>query len=191
MKLIVALGNPGREYADTRHNVGWRVAEELARRWGAGPWREKFQAALAEAPGGGAERAVIACPLTYMNASGQAVRALVDFWKIAPADLLVVLDDFALEVGRLRFRGEGAGGGHNGLQSVLDHLGHDQFARLRVGIGPAPSPAEYADFVLAPFAKDEWPRVAEAVGRAADAVEVWTQDGLAEAMNRCNAPRDP
>ncbi len=185
MKLIVGLGNPGREYADTRHNVGWRVAEALADRAGLNRWRTKFEARLAEGRLGG-ERIVLARPATYMNESGRAVRPMMDFWKLVPDDLLVVLDDMALTLGRMRLRADGSAGGHKGLASVIEHLGHERFARLRVGIGPAPAREAHTDFVLSPFAKAERPVVARAVDRAADAAETWVTDGLEAAMNRFN-----
>ena len=199
MKLIVGLGNPGARYAGTRHNAGWRVAEVLASRAGAGPWRIRFDAALVDARSGD-QKVVLARPLTFMNESGRAVRALVDFWKVEPGDLLVVSDDLALEVGRIRLRPEGSAGGHNGLASIIAHLGHEQFARLRVGIGPArqggavarpaPPPEEHAAFVLSDFAEGERPVTDEAVRRAADAAECWMTQGLQEAMNRFNRPRE-
>jgi len=189
MKLIVGLGNPGERYAATRHNAGWRVAERLASRAGTGSWRARFDAALAEARWG-AEKVVLARPLTYMNHSGQAVRQLVDFWKLERDGLLVVVDDLALDLGRIRLRAEGSAGGHNGLESIIAHLGHEQFARLRVGIGPAPPPAEHAAFVLSEFAAGERPAIDEAIGRAADAAECWITQGLQEAMNRFNRPKE-
>ena len=189
MKLIVGLGNPGPRYADTRHNVGWRVAEELASRARAGGWREKLGAAVAECRWHG-EKTALARPLTYMNNSGLAVRQLTEFWKVERTDLLVIVDDLALDVGRLRLRPEGSDGGHNGLASIIAHLGDDRFARLRVGIGPAPKVEDHAYFVLSAFAEAERPVIAEAVLRAADAAECWFTDGLHEAMNRFNGPRD-
>ena len=197
MKLIVGLGNPEARYADTRHNIGWRIADELADRVGAGPWKQKFDADVAEMF---LERrkVVLARPLTYMNRSGAAVRQLVDFWKVENEDLLVLVDDLNLELGRIRIRGSGSDGGHNGLASVIEHLGHEAFSRLRVGVGPAPDAEQhatftrrggagkYAEFVLSPFTKEERPAVAEAVARAADAVECWITEGLEAAMNRFN-----
>jgi len=185
MKLIVGLGNPGSRYADTRHNVGWRVAEELAAAAGAGSWREKFDAAVTDGSCG-AEKLVIMRPLTFMNHSGLAVRQAMEFWKLALADLLVVLDDMALEVGRIRLRADGSAGGHNGLESVIGHLGSDGFARVRVGIGPAPPVDEHVDFVLSPFAKTERAAIDEAIGRAADAARCWATVGIEAAMNRFN-----
>ena len=203
MKLIVGLGNPGSRYAATRHNMGWRVAQVLAARAGADSWREKLEAAVAEALWHD-QKVVLARPLTFMNRSGLAVRPLVDFWKMETKDLLVVSDDLALEAGRIRLRPRGSDGGHNGLESVIAHLGTEEFARLRVGIGPAspgrspatpgrspaPPPAEHAEFVLSELAAAERPIVAEAIERAADAAECWITHGLQEAMNRFNRPKD-
>lgn len=185
MRLIVGLGNPGPRYADTRHNMGWRVAEALAARAATGPWKEKFDAAVSEGPWHGT-KVVLARPLTFMNHSGLAVRQMLEFWRLEASDLLVIVDDMAIDLGRIRLRTEGSDGGHNGLASVIAHLGHDRFARLRVGIGPPPPPEEHVEFVLAPFAKGERPAVAEAVERAADAAECWMTQGPEEAMNRFN-----
>ena len=185
MKLIVGLGNPGREYADTRHNVGWRVVEVLAARGGASAWRDKMNAAVAEIADGG-EKVILAKPMLYMNNSGIAVRQMTDFWKVSEADLLVVEDDLALDVGRTRLRAQGSAGGHRGLESIIGHLGHDRFARLRVGIGPAPSVEQHADFVLSRFRPEERPAIAETIERAADVSECWITKGLTEAMNRFN-----
>jgi PTH1 family peptidyl-tRNA hydrolase len=185
MKLIVGLGNPGPRYADTRHNVGWRVVEELAARAGAGPWREKFDAAVIETLWHG-QKVVLVRPLTFMNNSGLAVRQLMDFWKASIEDLLVILDDMALDVGRIRLRREGSDGGHNGLASVIVHVGDQRVARLRVGIGPAPPLDQHVDFVLSTFTKEERPVIEKAIRRAADAAECWTTEGPETAMNRYN-----
>jgi PTH1 family peptidyl-tRNA hydrolase len=185
MKLIVGLGNPGPRYSGTRHNVGWRVVEDLAAALGAGSWREKFDAFVAEAPCGG-QKVALARPLTFMNLSGLAVRQAMDFWKLDLADLLVVLDDMALEAGRIRLRTEGSAGGHNGLASVIAHVGTDGFSRLRVGIGPAPRVDEHVDFVLSAFTKSERPAVDDAIDRAVAAARCWVTDGPEAAMNRFN-----
>ena len=190
MKLIVGLGNPGPQYADTRHNVGWQVVETLAGRIGGGTWREKLQASVAEVRCD-EEKVVLARPMTYMNLSGIAVRQMTDFWKVNTDDLLVVADDLAIDVGRLRLRPGGSDGGHNGLASIIACLGAEEFARLRVGIGPAPAaPGSHADFVLSPFAAAERPIIEETIDRAADAAECWMTHGLQEAMNRFNRPRE-
>jgi len=189
MKLIVGLGNPGVEYADTRHNVGWRVAEALALRWGAAGWKQKCDAAVAEVRPTGV-RAALVRPTTWMNRSGLAVRQLATFWKVEVEDLLVVSDDLALPLGRLRLRAGGSSGGHNGLESVIGEVGSEAFARLRVGIGPGPSGEGQADFVLARFAEVEKPVIAQAIEEAAAAAECWVVRGLSEAMNRFNRPKD-
>jgi len=187
MQLIVGLGNPGRPYAGTRHNIGWRVAEAVADRAGLGPWREKFDALLAEGPRRG-RKVAVARPTTFMNESGRSVRQMVDFWRLDPADLLVIVDDMALDLGRLRLRAAGSAGGHNGLASIVAHVGHEAFARLRVGIGPAPERDDHVDFVLGPFSKEEQPAVAEAVAQAVDAALVWLDRGVEAAMNQFNRP---
>jgi PTH1 family peptidyl-tRNA hydrolase len=185
MKLIVGLGNPGPEYAGTRHNVGWRVAEDLAARAGGAGWREKFDAAIAEVRLAD-EKVALARPLTYMNRSGLAVRQMTDFWKVESAELLIVLDDMALDVGRLRLRADGSPGGHNGLGSIIQALGHDRFPRLRIGIGPGPRVEQHAAFVLSPFTKAEKAAIDDAVILASNACECWIRYGLSEAMNRFN-----
>jgi len=190
MKLIVGLGNPGRRYAATRHNAGWRVAEALAARGHLGTWREKCDAAVSEGRWGD-EKVAVARPLVYMNESGMAVRELMDFWKTGSEDLLVVMDDLALELGRIRLRGEGSAGGHNGLESVIRHMGHEHFARLRVGIGPGPAAEEQAEFVLSKFAAAERPVIEEAIEKAAEAAACWIKEGLAAAMNRFNRVKEP
>jgi len=185
MHLIVGLGNPGPEYAETRHNVGWRVAERLAERVGAQRWRERFEALLIQTRLAG-RPVVLARPLTYMNESGRAVRRLVEFWKVEADRILVVVDDLALDLGRLRLRPGGSAGGHKGLASVAEHLGHEAYPRLRVGIGPLPDGWDGADFVLGRFTETERPVVERAVQRAADAAEVWLAEGIETAMNRFN-----
>ncbi|MCX5683941.1 MAG: aminoacyl-tRNA hydrolase [Planctomycetota bacterium] len=189
MKLIVGLGNPGLRYAATRHNAGWRVAEALAARAGATGWREKFEALLVEARRGD-EKVVLARPVTYMNLSGQSVREMFDFWKVELSDLLVIVDDLALDLGRIRLRPEGSAGGHNGLESIIAHLGSEQFARVRVGMGPMPKGVDQAAFVLSEFSASERPIIEEAVDRAADAAECWICNGLQEAMNRFNRSKE-
>lgn len=190
MKLIVGLGNPGPRYADTRHNVGWRVVEALAARLGAGPWKEKLGAAVTDAAWRGV-KIVLARPLGFMNLSGLPVRQLMDFWKLDAEDLLVVLDDLALEVGRIRLRPDGSAGGHNGLASVIEHVGHDKIARVRIGIGPSPPAEEYSAFVLASIPKADRPAVEKSIDRAADAALAWAAEGTAAAMNRFNRGAEP
>jgi PTH1 family peptidyl-tRNA hydrolase len=182
--LVAGLGNPGREYADTRHNVGFMVADELARRHG-GSWRAKFSGDLAEMRLEGLRLAVLK-PQTYMNESGRSVGAAVRFFKVEPEALLVVHDEVDLEPGRLQARLGGGLAGHNGLRSVAQHLGTPEFARLRIGVGRPErgDPRPVADFVLSPFPPEV--DVEGLVARAADAVETVAREGVEEAQNRFN-----
>jgi PTH1 family peptidyl-tRNA hydrolase len=186
LKLIVGLGNPGPEYRDTRHNVGFKVVDELARRHGVTSWNEKF---------GGLEArirvadvtAILSKPLSFMNLSGNAVQQFSAFYKIATPDILVIVDDVELPLGRLRARGEGGAGGHNGLKSVIGSLATETFARLRVGVGRGNAGKNLSNFVLGRFSEDEQEIITAAVLRAADATEVFIERGIGPAMNMFNA----
>jgi len=187
MKLIVGLGNPGPEYRETRHNVGFLVADELARRWRlSDAWREKFEALHIKTMAGD-HAVVVAKPLTFMNLSGHAVAGLAGFYKIDPADVLVVTDDVALPLGRLRARPEGSAGGHNGLKSIVQHLGTQAFPRLRIGVGRGDERRDLADHVLGRFEAGERETVSAAVLRAADASERFLTDGIERVMSAFNA----
>jgi len=187
MKLVIGLGNPGRKYAGTRHNVGFDVLDLLA-----GRQRLEWESAPAEAliAKWRAASVLLAKPLTFMNASGNATGELLRFFKIDSPDLLVVVDDVNLELGRLRARPSGSAGGHNGLKSIIAALGTDEFARLRVGVGRGDARRDLADHVLSTFDPDERIGVAEAVGRAADAAELFVAEGIAPVMNRFNRKED-
>ncbi|MGH8045946.1 MAG: aminoacyl-tRNA hydrolase [Chthoniobacterales bacterium] len=186
-RLVAGLGNPGREYERTRHNVGFLVAEALAHRAGAGFAHEpKWNADVARAG-----EVTFMKPMTFMNLSGESVGDFCHFFKLEPSQALIVIDDVALPLGRLRMRGNGSDGGHNGLESVLMHLGTAQVPRLRVGIGIG----KFADggakdsltgHVLGKFSAAEQPALDEAVGRAADAIEFAQANGLEAAMNKFN-----
>ena len=182
--LVAGLGNPGREYADTRHNVGFMIADELARRHG-GSWRAKFSGDLAEVRLDGLRLAVLK-PQTYMNESGRSVGAAARFFKVEPEALLVVHDEVDLEPGRLQARLGGGLAGHNGLRSVAQQLGTGEFARLRIGVGRPErgDPRPVADFVLSPFSPEV--DVEGLVARAADAVETVAHAGVEETQNRFN-----
>jgi PTH1 family peptidyl-tRNA hydrolase len=182
--LVAGLGNPGREYARTRHNVGFMVCDELARRHGAS-FRSKFSGELAEMRLDESRIALLK-PQTFMNESGRSVGAAVRFFKVPPGSLLVLHDEVDLDPGRLQVRLGGGLAGHNGLRSVAQHLRTHDFVRLRIGVGRPErgDPRPMADFVLAPF--DELVDVDSLVARAADAVETIAQDGLEEAQNRFN-----
>ena len=185
MKLIVGLGNPGKKYQQTRHNVGYEVLAELGRRHGDGRPRSKFQAEVMEAQVRG-ERILLLSPLTYMNLSGDSVQPARDFFKLTNSDLLIVCDDFNLPLASLRFRGKGSSGGQKGLESILQRLGTQEVPRLRVGIGQPPEDWDVADYVLSRFTADERRVMDEAVPRAADAVADWVVEGVETCMNRYN-----
>jgi PTH1 family peptidyl-tRNA hydrolase len=182
--LVVGLGNPGREYASTRHNVGFMVADEIASRHG-GSWRSKFSGEVADIRLDSARLALLK-PQTYMNESGRSVAAAAKFYKVAPKDLLAVHDEVDLELGRLQARLGGGLAGHNGLRSLAAALGTPEFIRLRVGVGRPErgDPRPVADWVLSPFAPEV--DVGGLVSRAADAVEALVAEGLEEAQQRFN-----
>lgn len=185
--MVVGLGNPGRRYARTRHNVGFRVADALVRSTraaacGAGLARAIYDAWRAADP-----PIVIAKPQTFMNASGEAVRALRDEWGVDAASILVVADDVNLPLGRVRLRGAGSGGGHNGLRSIIEQLGTMEFPRLRLGVGPRPQDAVLSDFVLGDFAADEEEGAEALVARGALAAIAFAERGLEAAMREFNA----
>ena len=187
MKLIIGLGNPGREYRDTRHNIGFVVVDELARRSGV---------ALALGPSQipevvigkrfGPTPVMLARPLTFMNRSGEAVAALVRHYDVARSDLLVVVDDVALPFGRLRARTGGSAGGHNGLTSIVERLRSSGFARLRLGVGRGDSRRDLADHVLSSFEPGERAELDAFVIRAADAAEMFAMEGIEQVMNYYN-----
>lgn len=185
MKLIVGLGNPGRKYEGTRHNLGFAVLAELVRECAAGRPKSKFQGELAEA-NLGSEKVLLLCPLTYMNNSGTSVQAARDFYRLPNEDLLVVCDDLNLPPAKLRFRARGSSGGQKGLADVIRKLGTEEFARLRIGIGPPPDGWDATDYVLSRFTRQELPEMEEAVRRAADAVAAWAREGIQHCMNQYN-----
>jgi peptidyl-tRNA hydrolase, PTH1 family len=186
MKLVVGLGNPGKQYQATRHNVGFDALRLLADQWSAETPRQRFDSLAAEAMVEG-ERTLLLWPQTYMNLSGQAVRQAVGFYKTPLEDLLVICDDFALDVGRVRIRAKGSSGGQNGLKDVARQLGTEDYHRLRIGVGPVPGGRDAADFVLGRFAPKERELVDVAIADAAAAVACWVKAGVLEAMNRFNA----
>jgi PTH1 family peptidyl-tRNA hydrolase len=188
MRLVVGLGNPGDRYRRTRHNAGHMVVDALATRAGAGRGGEESEAWVAPARLAG-ETVLLVKPMTFMNRSGVAVEALLAAHGAPPQDLIVVVDDVALELGTLRVRERGSHGGHNGLRSVMDVLGTEDFPRVRIGIRRGEPSGDLADYVLGEFAPEEVLVVQEMVGLAADAVTCLIREGPAAAMNRFNAPR--
>lgn len=189
MKLVVGLGNPGAKYEGTRHNVGFVAVDLVAKRhglqWEAGP--RGIEALVASWRAGGA---ILAKPLTFMNLSGTAVVALLQFYKIPLEDLIVMVDEVQLETGRVRIRPDGSAGGHNGLKSAIASLGTHAFPRLRIGVGRGDTRRDLADHVLARFEPDERSVIGDAIERAADAAQLFIAEGVSAAMNRYNRKDD-
>src|SRR5688572_30194390 len=193
MKLVVGLGNPERSYFGTRHNVGFEVVDQLAARLG---WtrpgdfdrmaKSKFDG-LAFDGVVGSEKLVLLKPTTYMNLSGRSVQAAMAFYQLTPQDIMVVLDDLALPVGRLRLRGAGSSGGHNGLKSIEGALGTSEYPRLRIGIDAPPPRVAGRDYVLGRFTPEQRDLLEPAIGRACGAIVTWIDKGLSTAMNQFNA----
>ena len=184
--LIVGLGNPGEKYEGTRHNVGFLVVDELARRANVPVQKLKYRALTNTAQVAG-QKVLLMKPVTFMNLSGEAVRQAVDFYKLPPERVLVISDDVSLPVGKLRVRRGGSAGGHNGLKNIILHLGGDKFPRVKVGVGEKPHPDyDMADWVLSKFTGPDRKAIDEAVVRAADAVECLLTEGPDKAMNRFN-----
>jgi PTH1 family peptidyl-tRNA hydrolase len=185
MKLIVGLGNPDNKYDQTRHNVGFRVVDALAERFGVTVRRKKFNA-LAEEVHAEDTKLLLLKPQQYMNRSGHAVATAAGFYKLSPVDILVVTDDMALDVGRIRLRAKGSAGGHNGLKDIIARLGSDDFGRLRVGIGDS-GRMDAAAYVLSRFSAEERDVIDRVVQTAVDAICCWLRDGADIAMTRYNA----
>ena len=199
MKLIFGLGNPGREYVGTRHNIGFELIDRFANRlaWIAKPEqfdtlaRTKFDALVMDGtmsiPGGGSEKLLLAKPMTFMNLSGRTVQAAMAFYQLSPADVMIVLDDLALPCGKIRIRAAGSSGGHNGLKDIERALATSQYPRLRIGIDPPPPRVPQKDYVLGKFTPDQRKAIDPALGRAADAVATWIEKGIEPAMSLFNA----
>jgi peptidyl-tRNA hydrolase, PTH1 family len=185
MKLVVGLGNPGRRYAGTRHNVGYAILAELARKHGTTSPKARFHGEVVEADLGG-QKALLLGPMTFMNRSGTSVQEAVSFYKLPNEEMLVLCDDLNLPVGKLRFRARGSSGGQKGLDDIVGRLGTEDFARLRVGIGAAPEEWDWADYVLSKFTPEELPVVEQAVCLAAEAVVVWACEGVESCMSQYN-----
>ena len=183
MKFVVGLGNPGRRYRDTRHNLGWWVLDDLAGVLDVGKEYERWDSLVVDS-----DVVTLVKPLTYMNDSGRAVAQVVRESGVALEQFLVVLDDLALDLGTLRIRPSGSSGGHLGLESVINCLGTDAFARLRLGIGPCPQSGDWRDYVLRPFEPAELPVAERLAERGVQAVRCWLDGGVEEAMNRFNGP---
>ena len=185
VKLIIGLGNPGKPYEHTRHNIGFDVIDELANRWNAPLNQTKFNGmyATVHRPEG---KVILLKPLTYMNLSGECVRPLMDYFDIEIEDIIVIYDDLDLETGKLRLRSKGSAGGHNGIKSLIQHLGTQEFNRIRVGVNRPPAGMKVADYVLSKFSKDDQTIVKDAIDKSCDAVEAALSKPFLEVMNKFN-----
>lgn len=185
MKIIVGLGNPTSKYEGTRHNVGFSVIYELSDTYNIKVDTNKHKALIGKGVIGG-EKVILAMPMTYMNLSGESVREIIDYYKCDIDDLIVAYDDISLDVGKLRVRAKGSAGGHNGIKNIIQHMGSDAFARVKVGVGEKPKQMDLADYVLGRFNKDEQPVIRDSVKRAADAIYTMITEGNDAAMNKFN-----
>ena len=185
MKIIVGLGNPGLKYAGTRHNIGFAALTQLADRNNISLKKKECKAITGHGMVAG-EKVVLAMPQTFMNLSGESVQALLHFYGCTPEDLIVISDDVALDVGRLRIRDKGSAGGHNGLKNIIAHTGTEEFVRVRIGVGKLPEDWDMVDHVLGRFSKEELPILRETCERAADAVEMIIRDNVQAAQNAFN-----
>ncbi|MFC4410257.1 aminoacyl-tRNA hydrolase [Chungangia koreensis] len=186
MKLIVGLGNPGKQYENTRHNIGFKVIDELAERWNAPLNQMKFNGmyATVHRPEG---KVLLLKPLTYMNLSGESVRPLMDYFEIDPEDIVILYDDLDLPPGQLRLRQKGSAGGHNGMRSLIQHLGTQEFNRIRIGIGRPSGGMKVPDYVLSNFSTDESAIIRESIVKSADASEAWLKQPFLSVMNDFNS----
>ena len=186
MFIIAGLGNPGRQYEGTRHNIGWQVIDELAQKHHMKVIESKFKGLVGKGMIG-SEKVILLKPLTFMNLSGESIREAVNFYKIdETTNLIVIADDISLDVGRIRIRKKGSAGGHNGLKNIIAHLGHEEFIRIKLGVGDKPAGYDLADYVLGRFDKEEEKILAESRTDAVLAVETIMEDGIDKAMNRYN-----
>ena len=185
MKIIIGLGNPGAKYAGTRHNMGFAVIDELAERHGIRVDSPRHKGLCGSGMIGG-QKVLLVKPQTFMNNSGECARPVMDYYHLAPEEVLVIVDDIALDVGRIRVRGKGSTGGHNGLKSLIQYLGSGDFPRVRLGVGAKPPQMDLADYVLGHFPTVDLAAVRESVKTAADAAELWAAEGTEAAMNRFN-----
>ncbi|MGA4466688.1 aminoacyl-tRNA hydrolase [Bacillus bombysepticus] len=186
MKLIVGLGNPGREYELTRHNIGFMAIDELAKRWNISLNEQKFKGVFGAGFVNG-EKVILLKPLTYMNLSGESIRPLMDYYKIDVEDFVVMYDDLDIPVGKLRLRMKGSAGGHNGVKSTISHLGTQEFQRIRMGIDRPKNGMKVVDYVLGRFTSEEIPNVNHSIEKAADACEEWLNKPFLQIMNTFNS----
>lgn len=187
MYIIAGLGNPGREYENTRHNTGFMVIDAAAAKYNISVAEKKHKAIIGKGLIGG-RKVILVKPQTFMNLSGESIREIIDYYKIdEKAELIVISDDISLDAGALRIRKGGSAGGHNGLKNIIKHLGHDEFQRIRMGVGEKPDGFDLIDYVLGHFSDDDRKLMSESVREAAEAIEVMITDGADAAMNRFNS----
>lgn len=190
MYIIAGLGNPGKEYDNTRHNIGFAAIDYIAETYGISVDDKKFKAKIGKGMIEG-EKVILLKPQTYMNLSGESIRLALDFFKVdEKTELLVLFDDISLDVGQLRIRKKGSAGGHNGLKNIISHLGHDSFQRIKIGVGEKPKGYDLADYVLGHFSKDEMKRMDETVIQVNQAVKSIVTDGIENAMNQFNKKQE-
>ena len=185
MYLIVGLGNPGRDYEKTRHNTGFEAIDMLAEKLGIQVAEKKYKGLCGKARIG-SEQVLLLKPQTYMNLSGESVRAAADFYKIAPEHIIVIYDDIDLEVGRLRLRAKGSAGGHNGIRNIIAHMGTQEFPRIRIGVGAKPDRMDLADYVLGRFSREEQGQIEDGCREASAAASAIVEEGIEAAMNQFN-----
>ena len=189
MFIIAGLGNPGKQYEGTRHNIGWQGIDELADKYNIRVTESKFKGLTGKGMIGG-EKVLLLKPLTFMNLSGECIREAVNFYKIdETSQLIVVADDISLDVGQIRMRKKGSAGGHNGLKNIIAHLGHENFMRIKMGVGDKPAGYDLADYVLGHFSKEEEKILAESKKTAVLAIETIMSDGIDKAMNLYNTKK--
>lgn len=190
MYIIAGLGNPGKQYEGTRHNIGWQVIDALAEKHSIRVLENKFKGLIGKGMING-EKVILVKPLTYMNLSGECIGELVNYFKIDETfELVVIADDISLDVGFIRMRKKGSAGGHNGLKSIIAHLGHENFIRMKMGVGDKPAGYDLADYVLGHFNKEENEILAESKKNAVLAIETILSDGIDKAMNLYNTKKD-
>ncbi len=189
MHIIIGLGNPSDKYRATRHNIGWDAITRLSDDYRIPLDFKKHKAICGKGYIGG-EKVILAQPVTYMNLSGESVRELVDFYKVSPEEIIVIYDDISLEVGQLRIRKKGSAGGHNGIKSIISHLGTEDFPRIKIGVGDKPKDWDLADYVMSRFHGEEQARIREALKDASDACQLMVDSKIDEAMNRYNKKKE-
>ena len=185
MKLIVGLGNPGKQYDKTKHNIGFAIIDELANRWNAPLLQSKFKGAFSTVHKNG-EKIILLKPLTYMNLSGESIRPIMDYYDIQIEDLVVVYDDLDLPMGSLRLRQRGSAGGHNGIKSTIAHVGTQNFNRIRIGINRPPQGMKVPDYVLSRFSEEDWVSMQDVIKKSAEACERFLEKPFLEVMNEFN-----